>query len=115
MKAIAATVLFFVLWQPARAETLFVTCDNGMRCFRAPCPARDVLLLPSNRRLPGTGASLEQLTGPERKRVAAISGTYYGTIVFAGEVHESRKPSVIARRIVRDATAAEAALCRRQS
>ena len=115
MKIIAATALFVLFWQPARAETLFVTCDNGIRCFRAPCPARDVLLLPSNRRLPGMTASLEQLTEPERKRVAAISGTYYGTIVFAGEVDESGKQPAIARRIVREATKAESALCRRRS
>lgn len=115
MRIITTLALFFLLSLPGQAETLFVTCDNGIRCFRAPCPARDVLLLPSNRRLPGTGASLEQLTTAERKRVVDVSGAYYGTIVFAGEVDESRKPPVIARRIVREATKAEAALCRRRS
>lgn len=115
MRIITAAVLFFLLSLPVRAETLFVTCDNDLRCFRAPCPARDVLLLPSNRRLSRTAASLAQLTDAERKRVAAISGSYYGTIVFAGEVDESRKPSVVATRIVREATKAEAALCRRRS
>lgn len=115
MKIVAATVLFGLHLQSVQAETLFVTCDNGIRCFRAPCPARDVLLLPSNRRLPGTEASLEQLTVAERKRVADVSGSYYGTIVFAGEIDESRKPPVIATRIVRNATKVEAALCRKRS
>ena len=115
MRIITALALAFLLWQPAQADILFVTCDNGIRCFRAPCPARDVLLLPSNRRLPGMEASLTQLTEAERKRVADVSGAYYGTIVFAGEIDESRKPAAIAMRIVREATKAEAALCRRRS
>lgn len=115
MRIITAAALLFLLWQPAQAETLFVTCDNGIRCFRAPCPARDVLVLPSNKRLPGTEASLAQLTEAERKRVADVSGAYYGTIVFAGEIDERRKPPVIATRIVRNATKAEAALCRKRS
>ena len=115
MKIVAATVLLGLHLQSVQAETLFVTCDNGIRCFRAPCPARDVLLLPSNRRLPGTEASLEQLTVAERKRGADVSGSYYGTIVFTGEIDESRKPPVIATRIVRNATKVEAALCRKRS
>jgi len=114
MRIITASALCFLLWQPVQAETLFVACDNGLRCFRAPCPARDVLLLPSNRRLPRTEASLAQLTEAERKRVAEVSGSYYGTIVFAGEIDEGRKPPVIATRIVREATKAEAALCRKR-
>nr|WP_047573687.1 hypothetical protein [Methylobacterium sp. ZNC0032] len=114
MKIVPATVLLCLLGQPVQAEDLFVTCDNGIRCFRAPCPARDVLLLPSNRRLPNREASLERLTVAERKRVADVSGSYYGTIVFAGEIDESRRPPVTATRIVRDATKAEAALCRKR-
>jgi hypothetical protein len=112
MRAIVAAAILPLLWQPAGAETMFVVCDNGLRCFRPPCPARDVLLLPSRERLPRTDASLDRLSQAERKRVMDVSGTYDGSIVFGGDVNEEGNPRVIARRIVRNATKAEAALCR---
>lgn len=107
---VAATLALF--WQPACAETMFVVCDNGLRCFKPPCPARDVVLLPLGKRLPRTDAALDRLTDAERKRVSDVGGTYYGSIVFGGEIDSGQGPPVTARRIIRDATKTEAALCR---
>lgn len=95
------------------AEDLFVSCDNGLRCVRAPCPSRDVVLLPSGKRYARTGPRLEGLSEADRKRLAADSGLYYGTIVMGGAIDQGPPVRVIARRVVRATTASEARLCRR--
>lgn len=96
------------------AEVSFVTCDNGLRCFRPPCPAQDVVLLPSGRRLARTGPDLAGLSSAERKRLLESDGLYYGTMVLAGTVEQGPATKVVARSIVRPATRAEADLCRRR-
>lgn len=98
----------------AAEEVTFVTCDNGLRCIRAPCPARDVVLLPSGRRLARTEPDLSGLNPADRKRLAEGDGLYYGTVVLSGTIEGGSQTRVIARGIVRPATAAEASLCRRQ-
>lgn len=94
-------------------EALFVTCDNGLRCIKAPCPARDVVALPSGKRYTRTGPKL-RLSAADGERLAAGDGLYSGTIVLGGAIEEGPPVVIVATRVVRPATAQEAALCRRR-
>ena len=101
------------------AEVTFVTCDNGLRCFRPPCPSRDTVLLPSGRRLARTEPDLSRLTEAQRQQLLVGSAgrgstLYEGTTVLAGTLDEGPSARVVASRIVRAATQAESALCRRR-
>ena len=95
------------------AEDLFVSCDNGIRCIRAPCPSRDVVLLPSGKRYARTGLRFEGLSEVDKKRLAGSSGLYDGTVVLGGTIEEGPPVNVVARRIVRATTPGESTLCRR--
>lgn len=101
------------------AEVEFVTCDNGLRCFRPPCPSRDSLLLPSGRRLARTAPDLSGFTQAQRQQLLLGntdhgSALYAGTMVLAGTLEEGPPARLVASRILRPATKAEAQLCRRR-
>lgn len=101
------------------AEVEFVTCDNGLRCFRPPCPSRDTVLLPSGRRLARTEPDLSRLTEAQRRQLllgssGQGSALYEGTTVLAGSLEEGPPIRLVASRIVRSATKAESQLCRRR-
>lgn len=100
---------------PAVADELFVSCDNGRRCTRAPCPSRDVVLLPSGQRYPLTAPHLDELSPADLQRLRQGHGLYEGTIVLGGTVEDGPPVRIVARRVVRAATAGEAALCRRRT
>ena len=57
-----ALCLFAILGSTvaARAESQFVSCDNGIRCVVAPCPSRDPVELGPGKRVamiaPDSGA-----------------------------------------------------------
>ncbi|HEV2513453.1 hypothetical protein [Bosea sp. (in: a-proteobacteria)] len=101
------------------AEVEFVTCDNGLRCFRPPCPSRDSVLLPSHRRLARTAPDLSRLGEAQHKQLllgntGQGSALYAGTVVLAGTLEEGPPTRLVASRIVRPATKAESQLCRRR-
>lgn len=101
------------------AEVEFVTCDNGLRCFRPPCPARDSVLLPSGRRLARTAPDLSRLGEAQHKELVLGntdhgSALYAGTMVLAGTLEQGPPTRLVASRIVRSATKAETQLCRRR-
>ncbi|MGE7472854.1 hypothetical protein ACQKLX_25725 [Bosea sp. NPDC003192] len=101
------------------AEVEFVTCDNGLRCFKPPCPSRDSLLLPSGRRLARTAPDLSRLNEAQRQQLLVGntghgSALYAGTMVLAGTLEEGSSARLVASRIVRTATKAESDLCRRR-
>ncbi len=90
---------------------LFVACDNGLRCVREPCPSRDIVLLPSGERLEKTSPDLSGLSPEDEARLREADGLYHGSIVLEGTVAGG---AVVATRVVRDAAAEEAALCRQR-
>lgn len=98
-----------VAGEPAAAASQFIACDNGLRCVREPCANRDTVLLPSGERLANVSPSVDGLSEEDRARLQEADGLYYGTVVLEGSVDGE---AVIATRIARDATEAEAALCR---
>lgn len=99
---------------PAGAQTLFVTCDNGLRCVRAPCPSKDVVLVPSGERYARTEPDLSGLPPEDSARRDLANGLYYGRLVLAGTVSEGPPVQIVASKVLRRATAREAALCRRR-
>jgi hypothetical protein len=121
MKTPAIALLLIGLFAPIAqaAEVEFVTCDNGLRCFRPPCPSRDTVLLPSGRRLARTEPDLSRLTEAQRQQLLAGrsgqgSALYEGTTVLAGALEEGPSARLVASGIVRPATKAESQLCRRR-
>lgn len=121
MKAPAVALLSIGLFAPIAqsAEVEFVTCDNGLRCFKPPCPSRDSVLLPSGRRLARVEPNLSGLTQAQRQRLLLGntdrgSALYAGTMVLAGTLEEGAAVRLVADRIVRPATQAESQLCRRR-
>lgn len=89
--------------------SLFVACDNLLRCVREPCPSTDVVLLPSGERLARTTPDIGGLSRADRDRLDAADGLYNASIILEGRIGNG---TVLAQRVVRTATDAEAALCR---
>lgn len=116
MKAPAVALISIAIFAPIAhsAEVTFITCDNGLRCFRPPCPSRDTVLLPSGRRLARIEPDLSALTEAQRRQLLDKSALYHGTVVLAGTLEETPAVRIAARSIVRTATKAEAELCRRR-
>jgi hypothetical protein len=108
-RLIFAMIASLMLAAPAYAATLFITCDNGLRCVRLPCPSKDTVLLPAGTRLKGVTPGLDEMSSRDRRRLAESDGLYYGTVVMEGRVTQG---SVMARRVVRNATPRETRLCR---
>ncbi|KFC63840.1 hypothetical protein FG93_05348 [Bosea sp. LC85] len=100
--------------RPAEAQVLFVVCDNGLRCVQAPCPSKDVVLVPSGRRYAKTDPDLSGLPAADAARRDLASGLYYGRLVLSGTVEDGPPVRITATKILRRATAHEAALCRRR-
>ncbi|MGO4676483.1 hypothetical protein AB4Z40_26610 [Bosea sp. 2YAB26] len=99
---------------PAVAQALFVACDNGLRCVQAPCPSKDVVLVPSGRRYAKTDPDLSSLPAADAARRDLTSGLYSGRLVLSGTVEDGPPVRITATKILRRATAHEAALCRRR-
>ncbi|MGO4670281.1 hypothetical protein [Bosea sp. 2RAB26] len=99
---------------PAAAQALFVACDNGLRCVQAPCPSKDVVLVPSGRRYAKTDPDLSALPPADAARRDLANGLYSGRLVLSGTVENGPPVRITATKILRRATAHEAALCRRR-
>lgn len=99
---------------PAAAQALFVACDNGLRCVQAPCPSKDVVLVPSGRRYAKTDPDLSALPPTDAARRDLASGLYSGRLVLSGTVEDGPPVRITATKVLRRATAHEAALCRRR-
>ncbi len=100
--------------RPAAAQVLFVTCDNGLRCIQAPCPSKDVVLVPSGRRYAKTDPDLSALPPADAARRDLANGLYSGRLVLSGTVEDGPPVRIMATKVLRRATAHEAALCRRR-
>ncbi|MDD2868185.1 hypothetical protein [Neomegalonema sp.] len=66
----------------------FVACDNGIRCFQAPCPSRNAYDLDARKRILGVDFDASPLTPEERRRLTEERGLYYGTLALIGHVEE---------------------------
>jgi hypothetical protein len=105
---------------PAAAEP-YVVCDNGLRCVRAPCPAKNVLNLASGSVLRVSGVDLARLDPRDRERMESANAAYSGSHVLDGAVVDTivkvggkpqPAPIFVATRVVRGATEPERRQCR---
>lgn len=101
---------------PALAETQFVTCDNGLRCIKAPCPSRDTVEIGSGKRYAGVSVNVTGLSDFDKARKDLEQGLYAAALVLAGNVvgDPPGNGQIVITRVVRASTAAEMRLCRKR-
>jgi hypothetical protein len=103
----------------AAAESSYVYCDNGLRCFKAPCPSNSALDLATGNIIRGVSIDTDGL--PQEDKALDLSGKLYaGKIVVRGSI-ENRKqtvtgkeytlPWLVATRVVRAAKDSERKHC----
>jgi len=103
----------------AAAESSYVYCDNGLRCFKAPCPSNSALDLTTGKIVKGVSIDTDGL--PQEDKALDLSDKLYaGKIVVRGSI-ENRKqtiigkeytlPWLIATRVVRAANDGERKHC----
>ena len=113
-----ALCLFAILGSTvaARAESQFVSCDNGIRCVVAPCPSRDTVELGTGKRFNGTGVDVSGLSDFDKARKDLEQGLYAAALVLAGNVvgDPPGNGQIVITRVVRASTAAEMRLCRKR-
>ncbi len=110
----AACLAILLVAAPAGAAE-FVVCDNGIRCFRAPCPSRSAVDLTTRKLTRGVDIDLSGVPENERRdeKGPLRSGLYYGTgVVDAELVQNDRRMRIVIARYLRPATPAERRLCR---
>jgi len=103
----------------AAAESSYVYCDNGLRCFKAPCPSNSALDLTTGKIVKGVSIDTDGL--PQEDKALDLSDKLYaGKIVVRGSI-ENRKqtitgkeytlPWLVATRVVRAAKDGERKHC----
>jgi hypothetical protein len=114
-----ALVLVSAASAPAVAAS-YVYCDNGLRCFKAPCPSSNALNLATGTVAKGVSIDTERL--PAKDRTGDLPNDLYaGKLVLKGFVEKRsvtytgkkyRLPYLVATRVERTATPAESRRCR---
>ena len=121
MKPVLLVAVVLVSATPASAAAAsYVYCDNGLRCFKAPCPSSNVLDLATG--LVTKGASIDTGRLPAKDRTESLPDDLYaGKLVLRGFVERRsvtytgkkyRLPYLVATRVVRAASPAESRRCR---
>ena len=97
----------------AAAESLYVVCDNGLRCVRAPCPSSTARNLATGEAFKGVSPVLDGLPEADRERIRQTDALYFGRLVLKGHVQQGNNgPSaLVVTGIVREATAEERKGC----
>ena len=72
----------------ARAESLYVACDNGLDCVMAPCPSTTVRDLAAGSDRKGVYPDIGGLSESDQKRIRDADALYYGRLVLRGRVFE---------------------------
>jgi hypothetical protein len=121
MKLVLPVTLVLVSAASASAgEASYVYCDNGLRCFRAPCPSSNALDLATGKVAKGVSIDTEKL--PSKDRTDELPNDLYaGKLVLKGFI-ETRSvthtgktyllPYLVATGVERAATPAESRRCR---
>ncbi|TPJ52531.1 hypothetical protein FJ471_28010 [Mesorhizobium sp. B2-7-1] len=73
----------------AAAESSYVYCDNGLRCFKAPCPSNSALDLANGKIIKGVSIDTSELPRADRERPYLSDMLHYGSVVVRGRI-ESR-------------------------
>ncbi|MBN9219199.1 MAG: hypothetical protein J0I79_14705 [Mesorhizobium sp.] len=70
----------------AMAESSYVYCDNGLRCFKAPCPSNSALDLATGKVIKGVSIDTSRLPPKDRAMTEASDVLYAGKIVVRGSI-----------------------------
>jgi len=103
----------------AAAESSYVYCDNGLRCFKQPCPSNSALDLATDKIIKGVSIDTSGL--PQQDQALDLSDKLYaGKIVVRGSI-ERRTQTItgkeytlswlVATRVVRAAKDSERKHC----
>lgn len=102
------------------ADGSYVFCDNGLRCFMAPCPSNNTLDVATGALVKGVSVDTSRL--PAKERTDDLPDDLYaGKLVLKGFIEKRsvtytgkkyRLPYLVATRVERAATAAESRRCR---
>ncbi|MER8695283.1 hypothetical protein NKI77_32100 [Mesorhizobium opportunistum] len=110
----------FALPVLAAGESSYVYCDNGLRCFKAPCPSNSALDLATGTIIKGGSIDASRLPQADKARADLSDLLFYGSIVVRGRI-ESRldkatdgmpmRKVIVAKAIERQATMKERNHC----
>ena len=104
----------------AAAESSYVYCDNGLRCFKAPCPSNSALDLATGKIIKGVSIDASGLPQSDKAIVDQSDVLYSGKIVVRGSIEQRTEsitgkdyslPWLVATRIVRTARDSEREYC----
>jgi hypothetical protein len=104
----------------AVAESSYVYCDNGLRCFAAPCPSNSALDLASGTIIKGVSIDTSGLPQADKTITDLSDALYAGKIVVRGAIeHRTQSitgkdyslPWLVATGIVRTAKDSERKHC----
>lgn len=87
---VAASV--FVMTSVAAAESSYVYCDNGLRCFKAPCPSNSALDLATGKIIKGVSIDTSELPRADRERPHLSDMLHYGSVVVRGRIENRPEP-----------------------
>lgn len=107
----------------ATAESSYVYCDNGLRCFTQPCPSNSALDLATGKIIKGVSIDASGLPRQDKAIIDQSDVLYAGKIVIRGSI-ERRTQTItgkdydlswlVATRIVRTAKDSERKHCSSQ-
>jgi hypothetical protein len=115
-----ATASTAVLPSLAAAESSYVYCDNGLRCFKAPCPSNSALDLATGTIIKGVSIDSSGLPQADKAITDLSDALYAGKIVVRGSIEhrtqtitgkEYSLPWLVATGIVRTARESERKHC----
>ncbi|MGB3876084.1 MAG: hypothetical protein WA980_09570 [Shinella zoogloeoides] len=94
--ALAACLLLAAASQSAARDGAYVACDNGLRCFKAPCPSTTVRDLATGKLWKGASPDIGRLSASDQQRIRETDALYYGRLVLRGHiVRQARGPSAL--------------------
>ena len=104
----------------AAAESSYVYCDNGLRCFKAPCPSNSALDLATGKIIKGVSIDSSGLPQADKAITDLSDALYAGKIVVRGSIEHRTQtitgkdyslPWLVATGIVRTAKDSERKHC----
>ncbi|TSE07208.1 hypothetical protein C1D09_019400 [Mesorhizobium intechi] len=104
----------------ATADSSYVYCDNGLRCFKQPCPSNSALDLATGKVIKGVSIDTSRLPQADKAITDQSDVLYTGKIVVRGLIEQRTQtitgkdyslPWLIAMRIARTAKDSERKHC----
>jgi hypothetical protein len=90
----AAAVLLLLASPLAAAEGRYIVCDNGLRCFKAPCPSSTVRDLATGQGVKGIYPDISRLPDADQQRIRETDALYFGRLVLTGRVERVNRGRV---------------------